>query len=539
MKQRLYVSVLVCILLSFFALTAKAQSPQNPDTKIQGTVTEIRYDYQGQLLLGTYKITALISVRLNETLIKPETFTRERDQLVGISYNYSSPPKCRVDDFVEVYGLWISALDIPASSTIRVDKSVVGSYVELLPSSSSPPPLSGDGQSAASIDTQSEYSNGSIPIYYQDDRLVMSLWYDWINTQSTQVIFFAYHSEVYNSPIVTFVGQHYATPAGTEVFMGNTLSLMEAYNDTNGNNVPDTSETSYFFLVNSSINLVLTPIQKVVLGDIAHYRWGVKHQTVDGFLEEKNGTSGTRVIVEHMAFSYDYYIHENVSYLKSDFDLGKIVSMEASEPNLALHGLSLSLLYTTMTIIPKNYTVIVNEQPYNSTTASPSPIVANRTEVRMENQKTYEFLFGENYTLYRDSLIESFKSFSVASATSTVSSNARVSLSWLLEQLEDELEDIFPKISKMQAKINLDYAASTFVYRICYPAWEGHRIKVDPTYIAYINPQSLPHISIRPPLELLTAAIIIGSIALIAAAYELRKTRSRPFPTSIHPLKQK
>jgi len=526
MKNQLRASILVCVVLSLFVLTAKAQSALTPDTRIRGIVTAIEYDYQGHFFSGTYKLTAMISVRLNETLEKPETFTRERNQLVGVSYNYSSPPECRVNDAVEVYGLWVSVLDVPASQTTLVDDRVVGSYVEVMPPPlplllPQPTPTQEPVQPVSLINLQSEYSNGSIPIDH-DVLPVLSLWYDWVNTQSTQVIFLAYHSEVYNSPIITFVGQRYATVNGTEVFVGNTLSLMEVYRDADENSVPETSEISYFLLVNSSVGFAVTPIQKIVLGDVAHYRWGVKYQTIDGFLIDENGTGKARVVVEHMAFSYDYHIQSNISYLKTAFDIGRIVTVEPYEPDLTLQGLSLSLVYATITISPKDYTVLVNGQPYNSTSTAPPLVTTNRTEVAIENQKTYEFLFGENYTLYRDSTAESHKSFSVASPTNTVSSNARP---WLVGRLEHVLEDLFPKLSAMQTEINLDYTSSTFVYRVCYPAWGGCRIRHDPTYIAYINPRGLPPIPTSPPWELLTTTIVLGLVALIAALRELRRTK--------------
>jgi len=526
-KQQLYVSVLTCLLLAFLVPGAKTQSFQSPDTKIQGIVTEIRYNYEGAPLIGTYKLTALISVLINETILKPETFTRERNQLVGVSYNYSGPPTCKVNDVVEVYGLWVPVTDVPASSTIRVDDYVTGSYVDVVPPppSSPPPPSEENDLDIASVDTQSEYSNGSIQYQF-----AMNLWYNWINTQGTQVIFFAYYSEVYNSPIITFIGQHYVTMDGTEVFIGNTLKLMEVYNDTNKNNVPEVNEIGYFFLVNSSVGFTVTPIQKIMLGEVAHYRWGVKYHIIDGFLIAENGTGNVRVIVEHMAFSYDYYIQNNVSYLKTGFDIGEIVSIESDETYLTLEGLSLSLLYATITITPKNYTVLVNGQPYNSATAFPSLLATNYSEILLENQKIYEFIFGENYTLYKNSIVESYKSFSVASAINTVSSNARVPLSGLIEQLENVLKDFFPKISEMQANIDLDYTASPFVYRVYYPTWEGYRIKHDPTYIAYINPQGIPKIPTSLPLELLITATIIGLIALIGAVWELQKTKRLPRP---------
>lgn len=513
-------------------LTVSGQSFESPDTKIQGTVTDIQYNYEGSFSIGTYKITARIVVRLNETLIKPETFIREMDQPVAVSYNYSTPPNCQLDQVVEVYGLWISALDVPESLTIRVDENVTGSYVQVVAKPLSPPPSSGNlGQGTKDIDTQREYSNGSIRNCYQDGRLTMGLWYDWVYTQGTQVIFLAYRSEVYNSPIITFVGQRYATADGTEVFMGNTLSVMEAYEDNNENRVPDVSERIYSFLVNSSVGFTVAPIQRIQIGDIAHYTWGVEYQTIDGFLQDKNGTGVAKVIVDHMAFSYDYYIESNVSYMKTNFDIGKISNVEAYQSNFTLQGLGLSLLYATLTITPRSYTVFVNEQPYNSTT-SPHPINTNRTEVKIGNQKSYEFLFGENYTLYRDTFVESHKSFSTAESTSAIDFNARVSLSWLLTDLEDALKEIFPKISAMRTNIDLNYTSSTFVYRICYPVWDGYRIKHDPTYIAYINPQGLLNVPVSPPLQLVVAAAAIGLITLIAAIYELLRTRRLIHPSS-------
>jgi hypothetical protein len=546
MKRKLCVIVLGFILFSLFITAAKPQPYQSPDTKIRGIVTQIQYGYLGKHLGGTYEITALVSLYLNETLTKPETFTRERSQQVDVSFNYKNPPDCKVGDVVEVFGLWIPVLDVPGSLTIWVDDYVVGSYIDVVPSPSSPElPPEDIEPDAVSIDTQSEYSNGSIPVYYQNGQPLTSLWYDWIYTEGTQVLFLAYYSEAVNSPIITFIGQRYATPDGTDVFMGNTLSLMEAYKDTNGNNVPDVTETSYFFMVNSSVSFTATPIQKIVVElrettsdgidvvkEIAHYRWGVRHQTVDAFLLGKNDTGEAKVIVDHVAFSYDYYIQGNVSYLKTEFDIGKIISVEAYEPNISLEGLSLSLLYATTTITSESYSIIVNEQPYDSTIAQPSPVATSRTEVRIENQKTFEFLFGENYTLYRDASTESHRSFSFAVAANTIASNPRVSLDWLLDQLEGLLQDVFPKISAMRANIDLDYGTSTFVYRVCYPVWNGERVKHDPTYVAYINPQGWANIPINPPLELLLAAITVGSIALIVAVHELRRTRRQIHPVS-------
>lgn len=542
MRQILFVSILVCVLLLSITPISGAQSYQLPDTKIRGTVTKIQYDYQGYYLgvPGTYKLTAFISVLISEIPIKPETFTREVNQLVGVSYNYTYPPVCRVNDIVEVNGLWIQPLDLPMSLTIQVYDNIAGSYVAVLQTQSSPPPSPGaDGQGATSIDTEREYSNGSI-LTYSDGQVVGELWYDWVNTNGTQVVFFAYYSKIYNSPVITFLGQHYKADNETEVFMANTLMLLEAYNDTNKNGIPDftagESELQYNFIMNSSVGFSVTPIQKLLIGNITHYTWGVTYETIDGFFlfpEDRqidNVTTNTaaRAIISHMGFSYDYYIQGNTSYLKTSFDTGRITELQPSSPNLnvSLNGLSLSLFYGTSTLSTKPYTVMVNEQPYNSTVVQEPAISNNETEVRIQDKKAYEFLFGQNYTLFRDSGTENHQSKSAASSRNSVPTSPRVSLTWVFNNLQTVLHDLFPRITSLPPEINLDYEASTLLYRVCYPVWDGYRIKHDPTYIAYFYPTAgLSTSIIGPPLVFAVLVAVIGIFVLAAALVELRRTR--------------
>lgn len=548
MKQKLCVSILVCIILSSFAIVGRVQSSASPDTKIRGIVKEIQHNYQGYFFSGTYRLTAFISVLINEAVIKPDTFTREINQLVGVSYNYSSLPNCRVNDVVEIYGLWVPVLDLPMSLTIRVDDYVVGSYVDVLPPQTSPPPSSGvNSQGADSIDTGKEYSNGSIPVY-SDGQLISGLWYDWVNTNGTQVVFFAYYSKVVNSPVITFLGQHYKADNETEVFMANTLMLLEVYNDTNGNSIPDfavgNSELLYNFIMNSSVGFSVTPIEKLLVDDVAHYTWGVRYETIDGFflypedrlIDGVTTNSAAKVTISHIGFFYDYYIQGNASYLETSFDAGKITELTPSWPstNVSLNGLSLSLFYGTSTLSTKPYIVVVNGQPYNSTIVSTPAVSTNQTEVRVRDKKAYEFLFGQNYTLFKDSGTENHQSKSAASSRNSVPSSPRVSLTWVFNNLQSVLRGLFPRITTLPPEINLDYEASTLLYRVCYPVWEGYRIKHDPTYIAYIYPsQGFSPPLIGPPVEFIVVVAAIGVIILAAALLEFRKTRRifRMFPT--------
>jgi hypothetical protein len=391
-----------------------------------------------------------------------------------------------------------------------------------------PPVTAGDITDDVGIDTNLEYSNGSISSQNPD----LPLWYDWVNASGTQIIFLAYHSYVVNPPITTFLGQHYYTENNTEVFVGNTLTSMEIYNDTNGNGLPDAdyvsgkSEILYHFDVNSSVSFEIMPIEKTLKDGLPHYTWGIRYRTIDGFLTIDGYTPVARVIVDFMDFSYDFYVQNNASYLKTNFGIGKILETTPSYsvPNalVSLDGLSVALFYGTCVIANKPYVTLVNGNPYNSTTAPASVQPTDLGEIKIENAKAYDFVFGEDYTLSRDSGQESHKSKSTAVSNQSVSSDLQ-RYAWVFSNLGAAVSSLFPKISSMKAAINLDYNVSSFLYRICYPVWDGCELQHDPTYIAYLNATIVPEIG--PPLMFVTIASLVSVVVLTAALIDLKKTR--------------
>jgi hypothetical protein len=378
----------------------------------------------------------------------------------------------------------------------------------------------------ANIDVNAEYSNGSISSPYEG----LALWYTWLNTSSTQVIFLAYHSYVVNPPIIEFLGQHYYNENNTEVFIGNTLTSMEIYNDTNRNGLPDadyvsgTSEILYYFQVNSSKTFEIKPVEKILVDGLSHYTWSIRYNTIDGFLTCENQSTNAIVIVEYMDFSYDFHIQDNVSYLKTNFGIGKILEIRPFyNATVSLDGLSLALCYGTAVITSKPYVTMVNGNPYNSTTAPASVEPTDLSEIKIEDTTAYKFMFGQDYTLFRDSQQETHESQSTAVSNKSVSDGLRRSLEWVFSNLETVLTSLFPKISNMQTAIDLDYNVSSFLYRVCYPEWDGYGLEHDPTYVAYLSSAILTEIS--PPLQLVIIATILCLVALTIALYDFKKTR--------------
>jgi len=383
-----------------------------------------------------------------------------------------------------------------------------------------------EGYSVHNIDTNAEYANGSISTPPVD------MWYAWVNVSDTQVIYYALFSDEVNSPIMNFLGQHFQVENDTEVFVGNTLTLIEIYNDTNGDGIPQANftsgetEISYYLLVNSSVGYEVTPIQKILEGEISHYKWGFKYFTIDGFLlypEEQPGQGAAYVMIDHLGFNYDLYVVENVSRIKTSFDIGRIAEIQpvGGEPPVSLNGLSLSLLFSTITISAKPYTAYVNGEPYNSTTAANPATATSSGEIAVEMIKAYEFLFGDTYNLTRGESVETHEAKSEAAATTSVPQGAQSKLNWTLTYFEDNLNisDLFPSTSGIGGKVNLDCNVSALLYRICYPVWDGLLIQHDPTYVAYLFSNTL--IPEFPSLIILPLFMMVTLVAV--AAYRRKR----------------
>jgi hypothetical protein len=382
--------------------------------------------------------------------------------------------------------------------------------------------------SQGDIDTNAEYANGSIPTPPTE----VWIWYTWVNTSETQVISYALFSDTYNSPIMSFLGQHFKVENDTDVFVGTTLALIEVYNDTNEDGIPQANFTSgeseiiYYLGVNSSVNYQITPIQKVTEGETAHYTWGFKHETIDGFLlypEQYVGhVAAAFVTIDYLSFNYDFYVVQNVSYLKTSFKIGNITDIQPyDDPLVSLEGLSLSLLYSTVTSSAKPYTAYVNDEPYDSTTAPNPATTTSSSQIAVEMIKAYEFIFGESYNLTRGENIETYEMKSEAAATASVHPDVIYSLDWAFSWFENNLNlsELFPSAGGLGGQVDLNCSVSTLLYRNCYPVWDGLPIQHDPTYVAYLFSNTIiPEFAMVSLLPMFIAATLF-----ITAVIRIRK----------------
>jgi hypothetical protein len=263
----------------------------------------------------------------------------------------------------------------------------------------------GAGSGASGIDTSQAYASGFI-------SGSQGAWYTWVNVQGVKLVFLALYSPVYNSPVFTFVGQEYNSSSGNPVFVGNSLMLMEVFNDTNHNGILNANYTSghselkFTVIMNSSQSFTSTPVSENSSDGVSNFHWGIDYRGIDAFLiipdnqssGYEGGTSASKVALDHFAVSYDYSITNSTARLESKYDIGNFTLVpntgdQSGNRTVNLNGLSLALFFSTETISPKSYSV-------KTTALGSSGSLLSNAKVLIENSTAFEFLFNDNYTLY-------------------------------------------------------------------------------------------------------------------------------------------
>jgi hypothetical protein len=401
-------------------------------------------------------------------------------------------------------------------------------------------PVSGD----------TEYANGTITP--PNSGLSLRVWYDWINTSDTQVISYAMYTlpdSPFAVPAISLIGQHLHLPDGTEVFVASALNGMEIYRDANGDGIPQANFTSgeseilYFMYTNTSDTYTMIPLEKTMQGNVTHYTWAFTYEGVRAFLQNTSTHMGidARFKLDHLTLSYDFSVDGNVSNLKTNFDIGTPENVEVYDPaapdgysnssQFSFQGLSLSLLYATATYTSKPYSVLVNGQSYNSTTAQSPATDTTLAQVTVDNSKAYDFVFGGNYTLTGNT--NTVYPANVTTYEAKAEAAAIVSLpfkiigptvkgiSFFQDQLN--LTDLF---GGNWPKINSNYESSSLVYRICFPVWDGEQIIHDPVYVGYLGSGGSETIPEFPAATVALVAALVGTVLVAAVCFQVRKKSS-------------
>jgi hypothetical protein len=381
-----------------------------------------------------------------------------------------------------------------------------------------------------------EFGNGTIV----SPNSPLKIWYDWVNVSGTQVINYAMYvgpDFSYPGPVVNLVGQHLKLADGSEVFVTSSLDKFEVYRDLNGDGIPQGnfasagSEILYYMFMNMSNSASPTPIQKTFVGNVPHYQWGFRYDNVYAYFLQPKPAGGidtvAKLIFDHITFRYDFSVNENVSNLKTNFDIGKVSSLDVfNSPNFSLDGLSLSLLYPTSTYASQQFSTSVNGQAYNPSTTENSTIIADNAQVTVGDVKAYEYVFGGYYALNRgennethQADIETYEAkaevASISSLPFQIYGPVVSSISFFRDELN--LNDLF---GGSWADINTAYSASSIVYRVCFPVWNGLQIVHDPIYVGYLS--SNTNVPEFPLMTIVVPILIVGGLLAVFVAKSRR-----------------
>jgi hypothetical protein len=396
-----------------------------------------------------------------------------------------------------------------------------------------------------------EISSGFINGSYGEN-----LWYVWLNTSGTNVLFLTMYMTSNPSPINYFVGQHYFTQNGTEVFVGNRLLGFEIYEDMNKNGILDADfthgfnnasvETRYFYMLNASQTAALTAPLKYTVGNITHYTWAVRHIYAQGNIAKIGNTTGSMLDPETnqwvpsyfsswwsatlntLRFTFDYWVNNNVTYLKTGLEFGNLTVQQSplEEPIPEnFNNNSLSAVYTTSVLSLKPYQITLQ----NPQQTGESKIV-NSTSINIEKKDAYKMVFGQNYNLSGSTTpyMSTAGVYPITSLPGDMIAEAGYFTQDTENIFKQQLSQTSPALS---SNVTLGIRKSSLIYRVCYPTWENRTISNDPLYIAYIGKSGqsgqLPFT--KPPAALpqtwLIGTLAFGLIVLSIAVYRHKKIR--------------
>jgi hypothetical protein len=170
------------------------------------------------------------------------------------------------------------------------------------------------------------------------------------------------------------------------------------------------------------------------------------------------------------------------------------------------------LLYPTSTYASKPYSTYVDDQPYNSTIANETAVNVEVARVAVGDTKAYDFVFGGNYTLKRGENNETHEVKAEAASLSSIPTEIYGPVVWQTTFFRDELNltDIF---GGSWPDVTIDYNASSLMYRICFPVWDGEQVQNDPVYVGYLfSSTQIPEI---PTILILTPVFIAATLLVL------------------------
>jgi hypothetical protein len=316
---------------------------------------------------------------------------------------------------------------------------------------------------------------------------------------------------------------HFYTPAGEEVFISALFAFLLAYNDTNGNGIPDPAAEKMFHIIpfgaDKSLNGTYPP--KVTTLDVdkvseTHFRFGMKYENLYAIVTENYIASaifktGWIAKFTELSITYDVKFNEETGEVTAEtfYTIGEVTELWALilgipikvNPDDIPDNFGLAAVHY-VTIFTSKYDVEGSDSGKTLKTGITEPIDENIT-INVRTQRAFEIGLRGDYVL-KDSLGQIKKNSTPAKNILLKARPADLVLvlwqlgfsanifAFMAYSLSDNIQELYtdPKDLKQESlkpTNRYGFFPSSLWYVVCFPEWNGYRVEHDPVYTAYAS----------------------------------------------------
>ena len=382
------------------------------------------------------------------------------------------------------------------------------------------------------------------------DGAVASFTMSYVNSNDVQAFLVAMNTVTKNTTVGTLpwqmFGMHYYTPRGSENFLVAVLAFLLAFNDTNGNGMPDHGNEPTYYIIpfgagdalkNVSANYLpdATPIPAQKLGD-GHYRFGMTYKNLYAKIIDANNIisfwiSALPIYIarfSELSVTYDITIDPKTKTAKAEsfYTIGQVdhlwlwgqdVGREALPDNFGISAVHyLATFASTYSVVDAAGTKV--------TPNIQKPLDQNLTLKIGKDERAMDIGYGSTFDLKNESsglyVAQGKQAYNMLVA-------ARPGDSWLVAWQAGFTLDVLCTIAyglskevrnKYTSPLNLhdrgraNFWAAAMWYGVSFPSWKGYRVEHDPSYTAYFG---------APPAETpatgCNSVIVVGGVLLLLA----------------------
>ncbi|MFX0167809.1 MAG: Loki-CTERM sorting domain-containing protein [Candidatus Hodarchaeota archaeon] len=365
---------------------------------------------------------------------------------------------------------------------------------------------------------------------------------------------YIYENDTHSTFPYQLFGMHFTTPTGKEIFTGAVFAFMYAFNDTNGNNIRDGSEASWFVVPYGYDGGNKTATPSVDAIDVTnpepgHYRFGMRYNDLYARIVSRENwlafwlTLGLPLVefqISELEFIYDIKVNETSGEITAEtfYNIGQVQELHVAgigeidnmtEVHEALQNVTIGMAHF-VTAWGSEYftdpgtTMPVAAADWIAGTIATDP-AGNERAFAVGVRGTYDVINETSGITLRDDepaiawvMTPTFTDLLLVGWQLPLSADFLAIWSYAVSPM---LQTLYTGPLDVYNHANSAFNKVAFWYAISFPKFGGYRIEHDPVYTAYSNiGQAAPEIP-GFPLE----AILIGVIVCLVAVFFVRRRK--------------